>query len=198
MLEAAAWPPESSFSASQPEDGYDRGRGCMQRRGAWGAWLAILAAAAVGKRDVRLPGEEPGRPRVGDFKDAFKDPKTGDLIMRYRMRVPDKLPSKKTLGLIIAFHGLHSDEDSLTGFAIETARRIQIADEYAIMGGKSKGEGWDVTDDKNVLQWIAWAKQTYPIDPRRVHIIGMSNGGGLVKRFGWANQDLFASISSYC
>jgi hypothetical protein len=66
------------------------------------------------------------------------------------------------------------------------------------MGGKSRDAGWAAVDDKNVLAWIAWARDTYPIDPRRVHIIGMSNGGWMVTRLGWANQDLFASVSSYC
>jgi hypothetical protein len=66
------------------------------------------------------------------------------------------------------------------------------------MGGKSKGAGWATSDDKDLLAWIAWAKETYPIDPRRVHLVGMSNGGWMVKRFGWEHQDLFASISPYC
>jgi poly(3-hydroxybutyrate) depolymerase/HEAT repeat protein len=142
--------------------------------------------------------EETGRPRRGDFKNEYKDPKTGALIMRYRMRTPERLPERKTLGLVVAFHGLNGNEDGITSFAIESARRVGIAGEYVIMGGKSKGDGWDRSDDKDALAWITWVMETYPIDPRRVHIVGMSNGGGMVKRFGWANQDLFASVSSYC
>ncbi len=162
------------------------------------ALLGLLASTALG--DVRAgdSGQELKNLRRGDFKDDHKDAKTGALIMRYRMRVPEKLPERKTLGLIVAFHGLNGNEDSITSFAIDAARRVQIADEYVIMGGKSKGIGWDTIDDKDALAWIVWVKETYPIDPRRIHIIGMSNGGGMVKRFGWANQDLFASISSYC
>lgn len=160
------------------------------------AWLQLLCLTFVGH--LELVGQEASHPRHGDFTGEFKDPKTGSLIMRYRMRVPDKFPANKTLGLIVAFHGLHGNQDGLTGFAIDTARRVQIVDEYIVMGGKSKGEGWEALDDKDVLAWISWVKETYPVDPRRVHIVGMSNGGGMVKRFGWANQDLFASISSYC
>jgi poly(3-hydroxybutyrate) depolymerase len=158
-----------------------------------------LAAAILIAQACAAPGaEDAAHPRRGDFKDGHKDPRTGALIMRYRMRTPGALPEKKTLGLIVAFHGLNGDEDSITGFAIDAARRVRIADEYVITGGKSKGNGWDRADDKDVLAWIEWVLATYPIDRRRVHIVGMSNGGGMVKRFGWANQDIFASVSSYC
>ena len=158
-----------------------------------GMMLLLLAQGGVSKGDQEIK-----HPWHGDFKDDYKDPKTKALIMHYRMRAPEKLPERKTLGLIVAFHGMNGNEDHVTGFAIETAKRIKIADEYVIMGGKSKGAGWATNDDKDLLAWIEWAKQTYPIDPRRVHIIGMSNGGWMVKRFGWENQALFASISPYC
>jgi dienelactone hydrolase len=158
-----------------------------------GMMLLLLAQGGVSKGDQEIK-----HPWHGDFKDDYKDPKTKALIMHYRMRAPEKLPERKTLGLIVAFHGMNGNEDHVTGFAIETAKRLKIADEYVIMGGKSKGAGWATSDDKDLLAWIEWAKQTYPIDPRRVHIIGMSNGGWMVKRFGWENQALFASISPYC
>ena len=160
--------------------------------------FTLLAATILVARPPLRAAEEGRHPRSGDFKDDYKDPKSGALVMHYRMRAPEKLPQKKTLGLIVAFHGLNSDESSMMGFALDAARRVGIADEYVIMGGKSKGNGWAPSDDKSVLAWITWVLETYPIDPRRVHIIGMSNGGGMVKRFGWANQDLFASVSSYC
>ena len=140
----------------------------------------------------------PGRPRTGDFKDDYRDPQTNTLVLHYRLRAPEKLPSQPLLGLIVCFHGLHSNEDSLTGFAIGAAGRVGVADQYVIAGGKSKGDGWAETDDKDVLAWIGWVMKTYPIDPRRVHAIGMSNGGGMVKRFGWRHQDIFATVTSYC
>jgi hypothetical protein len=148
--------------------------------------LAILSLAAARSAD---------QPRTGDFKDDYKD-KAGALIMHYRMLAPAKLPEEKVLGLIVWFHGMNGNEDG-AGTAIEGVRRAKLSDQYVVMGGKSKGAGWAPSDDENVLKWIAWAKETYPIDVRRVHIMGHSNGGGMVKRFGWDHQDLFASISPY-
>jgi predicted esterase len=155
--------------------------------------LAGAQAAQAGKTDPEIK-----HPWQGDFKDDYKDPKTKALVMHYRMRAPEKKPEQKHLGLIVAFHGMNGNEDHVTGWAIEAAKRVGIVDQYVIMGGKSKGAGWASSDDKDLLAWIAWAKETYPIDPRRVHIVGMSNGGWMVKRFGWEHQDLFASISPYC
>ncbi len=155
--------------------------------------LAASAWAQAGKADQEIK-----HPWHGDFKDDYKDPKTKALVMHYRMRVPDKLPEQKTLGLIVCFHGMNGNEDHVTGFAMEAAKRCGFVDQYVITGGKSKGPGWATNDDKDLLAWIAWIQSTYPIDPRRVHIIGMSNGGWMVKRFGWEHQDLFASVSPYC
>ncbi len=154
--------------------------------------LALSFAAQAPAPDMKA------HPRSGDFKDDYKDPVTKALVMHYRMRAPEKRPEQKHLGLIVAFHGMNGNEDHITGFAIEAAKRTGLVDQYVIMGGKSKGAGWATSDDKDLLAWIAWAKATYPIDPRRVHLIGMSNGGWMVKRFGWENQALFASVTAYC
>ncbi|HXX92146.1 MAG TPA: hypothetical protein VEN81_00840 [Planctomycetota bacterium] len=142
------------------------------------------------------PAGEIKHPWHGDFKDDYKDPKTQALIMHYRMWAPEKQPEQKHLGLIVWFHGMGGNEDGV-GMPIDGARRTKLLDQYVIMGGKSKGAGWAQADDENVLKWIAWAKETYPIDPRRVHIMGHSNGGAMSERFGWEHQDLFASSSPY-
>jgi predicted esterase len=157
------------------------------------ALLVALAQGGVSKGDQEIK-----HPWHGDFKDDYKDPKTKELIMHYRMWAPEKQPEQKHLGLIVCFHGMNGNEDHMTGFAIEAAKRVKLTGEYVIMGGKSKGAGWASSDDKWLLLWIDWAMKTYPIDPRRVYIWGMSNGGWMVKRFGWEHQELFAGVVSYC
>lgn len=168
----------------------------MQLPGRRVLWLAVVALSVFGALEANEPGT--ARLRRGDFKDTYRDPDTESLIMRYRMIVPDRLPKRRTLGLIVAFHGLNGNEDSLTGFAHRSARRVKIDDDYVIIGGKSQGKGWEAIDDDKVLAWIEWTISTYPIDRRRVHIVGMSNGGWMVKRIGMRHQHLFASVSSYC
>ena len=48
------------------------------------------------------------------------------------------------------------------------------------------------------MQFIQWALKTYPIDPRRIHLIGYSSGAFMVTRFGWVNQQHFATVTGYC
>jgi pimeloyl-ACP methyl ester carboxylesterase len=160
--------------------------------------VALCAAPASAFAQAAKPGEEIKHPWHGDFKDDYKDPKTKELIMHYRMWAPEKQPEQKHLGLIVCFHGANGNEDAITPWVMEASRRVKIANDYVIMGGKARSGTWTASDDKNLLLWIDWAMKTYPIDPRRVHIIGMSNGGWMVKRFGWEHQELFATVTSYC
>jgi predicted esterase len=157
---------------------------------------AGLLCPGMARGQAKPPAQEIKHPWHGDFKDDYKDPKTQAHIMHYRMWAPEKQPEQKHLGLIVWFHGMGGNEDGV-GVSIDGARRVKLQDEYVIMGGKSKGAGWAPADDENVLKWIAWVKETYPIDPRRVHIMGHSNGGAMSERFGWEHQDLFASSSPY-
>jgi hypothetical protein len=156
--------------------------------------LLALTLSLAAPADEKAAGSAP---RTGDFKDDYRDPASSAAI-RYRLRAPAKLPARRHLGLIICFHGLNGNEDSITGFAIDAAARNGLADQYVIAGGKSKGNGWEETDDQHLLPWIAWVKRTYPIDPRRVHLIGMSNGGWMVNRFGWKHQGEIATVTDYC
>jgi len=170
----------------------------MKRIGSGMAMLALMASAAWAQNGASKGDQEIKHPWHGDFKDDYKDPKTKELIMHYRMWAPEKQPEQKHLGLIVSFHGMNGNEDHMTGFAIETAKRLKLTGDYVIMGGKSKGAGWATSDAKWLLLWIEWAMKTYPIDPRSVYIWGMSNGGWMVKRFGWEHQELFAAVVSYC
>jgi pimeloyl-ACP methyl ester carboxylesterase len=170
----------------------------MKRIASGMAALALMASAAYAQGGTSKGDQEIKHPWHGDFKDDYKDPKTKELIMHYRMWAPEKLPEQKHLGLIVCFHGMNGNEDSMTPFGMEASRRVKLSGDYVIMGGKARGAGWATNDDKWLLLWIEWAMKTYPIDPRRVYIWGMSNGGWMVKRFGWEHQELFAGVVSYC
>lgn len=158
--------------------------------------LLILALLAP-----QEPTQESRSPRTGEFTDDLKDSKSGELIMRYRMWVPRKLPEKKHLGLIVAFHGTGGNQDSMTRRALEAVRREGLAGQYVVTGGCSKNRDrkkWEARVDwPYVLKWLDWAMKTYPIDPRRVHIVGFSNGGWAVRRFGWDHPELVASVTVF-
>src|SRR5439155_24310889 len=84
------------------------------------------------------------------------------------------------------------------GRTVTALRRLGLLDRYVVISGKSKGPGWTTDDDAPVLRIIRWAKETYPIDPRRVFVFGSSNGAAYVGRFGSAHQELIAGVVGYC
>jgi pimeloyl-ACP methyl ester carboxylesterase len=137
-------------------------------------------------------------PITGVYRGDIKDPVKKDVIMRVAMQAPSKLPEHKTLGLILLHHGFNGNENNYFGGAVETAKRLGLTDQYLIIAGKARGAGWTPADDEYVLRLIQWAKDTYPVDPRRVYQWGSSNGAAYVGRFGWHHQDLFAAVTGYC
>ncbi len=137
-------------------------------------------------------------PITGVYRGDIKDPVKKDVIMRVAMQAPSKLPEHKTLGLILLHHGFNGNENNYFGGAVDTAKRLGLTEQYLIIAGKARGPGWTPADDEYVLRLIQWAKDTYPIDPRRVYEWGSSNGAAYVGRFGWHHQDLFAAVVGYC
>ena len=155
------------------------------------AAVFLLSQSASVEKEVR-------HPITGVYHGDIKDPVKKDVLMRVIMQAPSKLPEQKTLGLIILHHGFNGNEMNYFGGAVECAKRLGLTEQYVIVAGKSRGAGWTPADDEFELRLIAWLKETYPIDPRRVCIWGSSNGGAHVGRFGWQHQDLFAAVCGYC
>ncbi len=150
-------------------------------------------AAAGGKAFVVAPGPvHPGHSE-GDLLDA-----SGAMVIHYAMDVPATLPDTRRLGLIVAFHGnTHAAEPHAATWkqVVVTGR---LDHEYIVLALKSQGQGWERVDDPRVTAAIDWALATYPIDRRRVHLVGFSSGAFYCGTYGLANQDRVASVSMYC
>ena len=142
------------------------------------------------------PGGAVGGP--GESRGELRD-KQGPL-MKVIMWAPKVPPSPvRTLGLLLVFHGMNGNEGNYAGGTIEALRRNKLDDQFVMVAGKSKGPGWTLEDDGPIVKRVIdWAKETYPVDPRRIYIWGSSNGAGFIGRFGWANQDLVAAAVGYC
>lgn len=159
--------------------------------------LFTLHAADPGsaKRDHVRPAKTG---RAGDYDDTLQDPATHALIMKYRMRAPAVLPTDNHLGIILCFHGMGGTETSEVGDVHGDFSRLGFANQYLIVGLKSQGVGWKEVDEPLVLRFLEWLEMVYPIDRRRVFIVGNSNGGWMVSWFGGRHHDLFAGITRYC
>ncbi len=138
-------------------------------------------------------------PDAGKFRGEIVDPATKDVLMKVRMRIPDKRVEGRPWGLLFVCHGFRGHENnSYLDLAVAALGRQGVADDYLVIAGKSKGEGWTSDDDARVLRLFAWARERYPVDPRRVFLFGSSNGARFVSRFGLEHQDKIAGVVSYC
>ena len=117
-----------------------------------------------------------------------------------------ELPKEKTLGLILVFHPHGGNENSMINWPSKAfLKRQGTLDDYVIISLKSRGpEGykehlgdWEKADHAPSYKTFQWAIKTYPIDPRRVHIIGWSRGGFMTTRFIWDNLKHFATVTAY-
>ncbi|MCJ8330111.1 MAG: prolyl oligopeptidase family serine peptidase [Lentisphaeria bacterium] len=147
-------------------------------------------------------GEE--GPRTGIFIYTLKF--GNGKAMKFKAQVPKKLPKEKTLGLILAFHPHGGNESSMVNWPSKTfLERQKVLDDYVIIGLKSRGPkgykehlgDWEIADHEPSYQTFQWAMKTYPIDSRRVHIIGWSRGGFMATRFIWNNLKHFATVTAF-
>ena len=143
-------------------------------------------------------------PRTGIFIYTLK--LGNGKTVKFKAQVPIKLPKEKTLGLILAFHPHGGNENSMVNWPSKTfLERQKVLDDYVIIGLKSLGPkekkerlgDWEVADHEPSYQTFQWAMKTYPIDSRRVHIIGWSRGGFMATRFIWNNLKHFATVTAF-
>lgn len=136
---------------------------------------------------------KPGK--TGDVKDGeLKHPETKEFITRYRAFVPEKLPAKNHLALLICFHGKGGSENGPADHMARSIKALGLDQQYIVLGLKAKNEGWEDVDEIGVLKAYDWATSVYPIDKRRVYLVGHSSGAHWDTRFGAKHQNIIAGI----
>ena len=137
--------------------------------------------------------QKPGK--TGDVKDGeLKHPETKEVITRYRAFVPEKLPTEKHLALLICFHGRGGSENGPADHMARSIKALGLDQQYVVLGLKAQNEGWEDVDEAPVLKAYEWATTVYPIDKRRVYLVGHSSGAHWDTRFGAKHQHLIAGI----
>lgn len=136
-------------------------------------------------------------PPTGEFRGLLKD-KDG-AMMKVAMHAPARPPRARELALLLVFHGMNGNENNYYGGMKASLERTGLIEKFVLICGKSKGPGWVLEDDGPLaLRVAAWARESYPVDPRRVVIWGSSNGAHFIGRFGWKHQDRIAAAVGYC
>jgi len=140
-----------------------------------------------------LPGAEPA-----ELKDD-----TGKVIIRYVVEAPEKVAPAGTkdparqVGLILCF----PEHDRPVGDEIlpvrESLKRLGLIDHYVLLAGGPQARKFGPADHEPIEKLIAWAKQTYPINPRRVYMYGKGEGGKISGEFAMLHPQLVTASITY-
>ena len=86
--------------------------------------------------------------------------------------VPDEISKEKPASLVVLLHGLGDSGENLIHALAGWAR-----DGYLICAPSCTDRAWSATDIKAVLRIAQHLKKVMPIDAKKTHVLGFSNGG---------------------
>ncbi len=88
------------------------------------------------------------------------------------LHLPQGVAKMKGASLVVILHGAGGTAEGMAG-----ALREWPASGYVVAAPKATGATWAADDIVRVLEIARELKQKLPIDPRKVHVVGFSNGG---------------------
>jgi hypothetical protein len=154
-------------------------------------WVAGVLFAAAWILPLRAAGE-------AELKDA-----AGATIIKYVIEVPQGIapagttdPAKQ-VGLILC----SQEHDTPTGNDLFPVRqsllRQGLLDRYVLLAPAPQGRKFGPADHQPIEKLIAWAKKTYPINPRRVYMYGKGEGSKISMEFTMMHPDLVTAAIGY-
>ena len=108
----------------------------------------------------------------------------------YLLSVPQNVDKEKGSALIIALHGWPSDPESFMGAWKAEGNRTQSF----IACPKSISQGWSKYDVDNMFKMVEDIKSNYNINPKKVFLVGVSNGAHFALYLGLKYPKVFKSI----
>ena len=148
-------------------------------------WMVALAAWGAAPGELELKDE------------------AGKTIIRYAVAAPAGLapagttdPTKQ-VGVFLCF----PEHDRPTGDEMLPVRaalqRLGLSDQFIVIGAHPQGQKFNVIDHEPIQKLLAWAKKTYPINPRRVYLYGKGEGGKISGQMAMLFPDLYTASISY-
>jgi dienelactone hydrolase len=157
-------------------------------------------------------GEDPWKARTGAFTKAYRSELDGTL-QPYGLYVPTSYDPATAWPLLVGLHGSGSNHllhrRRLFGLGNEPGegdyeairREVQLPEVGFIVltpYGRGESAGYNGIAEADVLRAMEHAQRAYKVDPDRVHLTGLSMGGGGTWHVGLRYPDRFASISPVC
>jgi predicted esterase len=157
-------------------------------------------------------GEDPWKGRTGAFTKAYRSEVDGTL-QPYALYVPPSYDPAKAWPMMVSLHGSGSNHLLNRRRVFGLGNRPGETDYEAIRNdvdypdvgfvvvspyGRGESAGYSGIAEGDVLRVMADVQRTYNVDPDRVHLTGLSMGGGGTWHLGLRYPDRFASISPVC
>jgi dienelactone hydrolase len=157
-------------------------------------------------------GEDPWKDRTGAFTKAYRSGVDGTL-QPYGLYVPPSYDPAKAWPMVVGLHGSGSNHllhrRRLFGLGNKPGeedydairRDLPLPDAGFIVltpYGRGESAGYDGIAEADVLRAIDHVQKAYRVDADRVHLTGLSMGGGGTWHIGLRYPDRFASISPVC
>ena len=139
--------------------------------------------------------EAPLRLAAGDATLGFIHRDRNDHRSEYTLYIPEDYSKTNSLPLIVALHGGYGQGREYIWTWLRPARSRG----YAILAPKSRDETWDMSlpssDTKSILYTLDEVAKEYLIDPSRVYLTGLSDGGIFTYILGLENSQLFRGLA---
>jgi dienelactone hydrolase len=157
-------------------------------------------------------GEDPWKGRTGAFTKAYRSEIDGTL-QPYGLYVPPTYDPVKAWPMIVGLHGSGSNHllhrRRIFGFGNESGegdydairKDVPLPDVGFIVltpYGRGESAGYNGVAEGDVLRAMDHVQRAYHVDVDRVHLTGLSMGGGGTWHIGLRYPDRFASISPVC
>jgi polyhydroxybutyrate depolymerase len=159
-----------------------------------------LTCGGRADRPQSISAAEPAGAQHGEF--AAETVQVGRTTREYRLVVPKSVNLSKPAPLVIAFHGMLIDsKDVMPRYSglNETAQKHQFILAYP----QAINRSWGLAPDK-VKSDVAFfdalldkLTADYKIDPTRVYVVGISNGGYFAHLVAQQRSQTVAAIASY-
>ena len=140
---------------------------------------------------------------LGAMQETELKDESGRTIIKYVIEIPGGIapagttdPAKQ-VGLILCFQ----EHDTPTGNDLFPVRqslwRQGTIDHYVLLAAAPQGRKFGPQDHDPLEKLIAWAKRTYPINPRRVYMYGKGEGAKISAEFMMTHPNIVTAAIMY-
>ena len=140
---------------------------------------------------------------LGAAQETELKDETGQTILKYVIEAPAGIAAAGTadparqVGLILC----SQEHDTPTGNDLFPVRqsllRQNLLDKYVLIAPAPQGRKFGPADHQPIEKLIAWARKTYPINPRRIYMYGKGEGSKISMEFTMMHPQLVTAAIGY-